>query len=107
VPVPSISSRSPWSSACCSHTFSKCLGQSDPGIGLEQCLAGRGFDCGDHVVEQGIDELVLVGEAPVNRADADPGVSSDIVEGRAEAAVAEDLPGGRHDPLPVQLGDFA
>ena len=34
-------------------------------------------------------------------------VLSDIVEGRDEAAVAEDLPSGNHDPLPVQPGVFA
>jgi hypothetical protein len=56
-------------------------------LGL-QAAAGGGRDLADAGLEQRVDERVLVGEAPVDGADADAGVRGDLVSssGRTVAA---------------------
>ena len=56
------------------------------------------------LLEQRFDQLLSVGEVPVNGADADAGVVRDFVQGHPETVRGEQLPCPREDPLPVALG---
>src|SRR6185437_17013489 len=67
-------------------------------------LLGDGDEGVDTVPEQLGDERLLVGEAPVDGADADAGRPGHLVEGGVEAALGEHLGGGGQDAPPVALG---
>src|SRR6185437_15276119 len=54
--------------------------------------------------EQRLDQLLLGAEPPVDRADADPRMTGDLVQADLEPALVEHLRGRRQDPLPVPLG---
>ena len=56
------------------------------------------------VLEQGVDQRVLVREAPVDRADPDARVGGDVVERDVQAPLGEDLGGGGEDSRAVALG---
>jgi hypothetical protein len=72
-------------------------------VDLER-LAGDRLDVGDLVLEEGVDERVLVGEAPVHRAHADTGRDRDVVQRHVEAALGEHPGRGLEDPRAVALG---
>src|SRR4051812_39677794 len=59
------------------------------------------------LLEERVDEQLLVGEAPVDGADADAGVMSDVVQRHGEAPLREELPRRVDDALPVSLGVLA
>jgi hypothetical protein len=59
------------------------------------------------LLEELVDQLRLVGEAPVDGADADPGVMRDVVERDAEAALRKQLAGGVEDLAPIEFGVLA
>src|SRR3954470_12805988 len=61
----------------------------------------------DALREQRIDQRLLVGEAPVDRADADARVAGDVVQRDAQPPLGEQLAGGLEDPDPVALGVLA
>src|SRR5215469_18758901 len=75
-----------------------------PWIGRRARVFGHRHHGVDPVLEQLPDQRLLVGEAPVNGADPDPGLTGDVVQGRVEAALGEHLGGGGEDALPVPLG---
>src|SRR4051794_3514580 len=56
------------------------------------------------LLEERVDEHLLVRIAPVDGADADACVMSDVVQGDAEPALGEQLPRRLEDALPVPLG---
>src|SRR3954452_24025587 len=56
------------------------------------------------LLEERVDQELLVGEAPVDGADADARVMSDVVQRDAEPALGEQLPRRLEDALPVPLG---
>ena len=55
-------------------------------------------------LEQRVDELLLVGEAAVDRADADARAAGDLVERDRQPVLGERLARGREDALAVALG---
>src|SRR4051812_17242289 len=59
------------------------------------------------LLEERVDEQLLVGEAPVDGADADAGVMSDVVQRYGEAPLRKELPRRVDDALPVSLGVLA
>src|SRR5207253_10054804 len=56
------------------------------------------------VLEQLVDQLALVGKAPVGGADADPRTVGDLVEADREALGGEQLVGGVEDAAAVAFG---
>ena len=82
-------------------------GQPQPGVRLLRGLAHVVVDRLDHVLEQRVDQLFLVSEVPVDRADPQPRVVRDVVERRGDTAVTEHLTRGGQQAPPVALGIFA
>src|SRR3954454_17727258 len=72
-------------------------------VALERPL-GQRDEVIDPLLEERIDELVLVGEAPVRGAHAHAGMARDLVQADGEALLREELAGGIEDPLAVALG---
>ena len=58
----------------------------------------------DAVLEQRVDQLLLVGEAAVDRPDADARLARDVVVRAAQPALGEDHARGLEDALAVALG---
>ena len=65
------------------------------------------MDLRQALLEQLVDQLRLVGKPPVDGADADPGVVSDVVERDAQPALGKQLAGGVEDLAAVELGVLA
>src|SRR5215210_617305 len=78
-----------------------------PRIGVVEPLLVDPLPLVELLLEERVDEQLLVGEAPVDGADADAGVMSDVVQGDAEPALGEQLTRGLQDALPVPLGVLA
>ena len=78
--------------------------QAAPGVGIVECLLGERGDLVEALLEERLDDLLLVGEAAVGRADADAGVGGDVVHRDVEAALGEHLAGRGQQPLAVALG---
>ena len=60
-------------------------------------------NAGDEVVEDCLDEVVLVGEVPVERRRADTGSTGDLVEAHLGSLCGERIPRRGDQPLPVAL----
>jgi hypothetical protein len=73
--------------------------QSVPGVRVGRCLFGQCGGLFDDVVEQGVDELFLIGEAAVDGCYADAGMGGNLIECHSRAALAEQLLGGSEDTL--------
>jgi hypothetical protein len=58
----------------------------------------------DGVGQDRVQQLHPAGEPTVQGADADPGPAGDLLQRRLQAVVAEHLPGGGEDGVPVALG---
>ena len=58
----------------------------------------------DALLEQRVDQQLLVGEAAVDRPDADAGLARDVVVRAAQPALGEDDARGLEDALAVALG---
>jgi hypothetical protein len=71
---------------------------------VTQPRLGERDDLPDALLEEGVDELVLVGEAAVDGADADAGAACDLVERHRQPALGERRVSGLEDPLAVALG---
>jgi hypothetical protein len=82
-------------------------GQPQPRVRLLHGLAQVPVDRLDHVLEQRVDQLFLICEVPVGRADAQPRVVRHVVERGGDTAVAEHLTRGGQQAPPVALGILA
>ena len=101
---PSTISLSPRSVACrLSVPSRKPISPSQPSSSSSACIGERA-DVGEARLEERLDQLLLVGEAPVDRPDADARVVGDVVQGDLEAALREQVAGRREDPQAVALG---
>ena len=65
--------------------------QAVPGVGVLERLGGERGNLVKALREELVDELALVGPAPVGRADAHAGVVRDVVERDVQAALREQL----------------
>lgn len=72
-------------------------GEPLPGVWSLKCVQSERGHLVEVLLEDGVDQFVLVGEAAVDGAHADAGVRGDVVERHLEAARSEDLSGGRED----------
>ena len=92
--------------SCCwsRRTRSRYVVEAAPGVGIVECLLGERGDLVEALLEERLDDLLLVGEAAVGRADADAGVGGDVVHRDVEAALGEHLAGRGQQPLAVALG---
>ena len=77
------------------------------GSSISSASAAIALDRGDLLLEQLVDQRLAVREAPVDGPDADAGVPGDVVEADVDAALGEEDPRRREDPLPVALGVLA
>ena len=81
--------------------------EREPGIvDLERLLRGQ-LDRGDPLLEERVDQLFLVLEAPVDGADAHPRVARDVIERHVQPSLGEDLARRREDALAVPRGILA
>src|SRR4051812_9209826 len=78
-----------------------------PGVGVVEPLLVDASPLVELLLEEGVDEHLLVREAPVDGADADARVMGNVVEGDAQAAFGEQLARRVEDPLPVPLSVLA
>ena len=99
-PARAVPGRSPGARGCRRGTAP---GPSPRILGRERLLRGR-QDRVHAVVEERVDQLFLVAEAPVHRPDADARAVGDVVERDFESTRREDLAGGREDQLAVAGG---
>ena len=80
------------------------VAQPGPGVGVGRGRLDPGHDGVDLLLEQRVDQVGPVGEAPVDRAHAHPGGPGDLLEAGREAALGEHLPGRGEDQPAVALG---
>ena len=79
-------------------------GEALPRRGRSRAASASATSSLDALLEKRVDEQLLLGEAAVDRPDADPGAPRDLVHRHGEPALGEGLGGGGEDPRPVALG---
>ena len=79
-------------------------GKSFPRVVLGELGFGDGGEFGHDVFVELVDQVVLVGVATVDSADADAGALGDLVEGRLKPALGEGRECSLEDLLPVAFG---
>ena len=100
-------SRSPQSCDWCSSVETRNPSSASQGSSISSaCWRGQ-LDRGDPLLEERVDQLLLVLEAPVDGADADAGVVRDVIQRHVQPALGEDLAGRREDALAVPRGILA
>ncbi len=77
--------------------------QPVPRVLGDEALLGERDELLHAVLEQRVDQLLLVREAPVDGSDADARALRDRVERHGQALLGERLAGGGEDPQPVAL----
>jgi uncharacterized membrane protein len=75
-----------------------------PRIGIVSRLHGKSDDAADGLLEAGFDQSLFAGEPPVDRADTDTGMQSDVIQRRIEPPLGKYLGCGLKDPLTVAAG---
>ena len=75
-----------------------------PGVHVAEALVGERHELRDLVLEQRVDELLLVGEAAIDGADAYARAPGDLVERDGQAFLGERVARGFDDALAVALG---